>query len=423
VLQFIRSKKVRPGLTKTKIINDPVYGFIKIPSEIVYDLINHPVFQRLRRIKQLGLTYYVYPGAMHTRFQHAIGAAYLMDQAIQSIRLKGIDITDEEAEAALIAILLHDIGHGPFSHALEETIIEGINHENLSEILMKKLNNEFEGKLDLALEIFNNRYHKHFLHQLVSGQLDMDRLDYLRRDSFFTGVTEGIIGSDRIIKMLHVVNDELVVESKGIYSIEKFLIARRLMYWQVYFHKTVIAAEFLLVKILKRAKMLVSEGNELYATPSLDYFLKKTFTAEYLAKNTEEIINHFILLDDDDIMVSAKNWINHSDRVLSYLSGNLINRILPKIKVQKQSFSIDYLKDIREKIGQSLNLTPSEIDYLVFSEEISTGAYSGHENKIRIIYNNGSIEDLATASDIFNMDALLKAEKKYFLSYPKNCGV
>lgn len=411
------------GNSKTKIINDPVYGFIIMPSEIVYSLINHPFFQRLRRIKQLGLTYYVYPGAMHTRFQHAIGAAHLMDQAIQNIRLKGSAISEDECEAALIAILLHDIGHGPFSHALEETIIEGITHEDLSAILMQKLNEEFDGKLELALKIFKNKYGKKFLHQLVSGQLDMDRLDYLRRDSFFTGVTEGIIGSDRIIKMLNVVNDELVVEAKGIYSIEKFLIARRLMYWQVYFHKTVIAAEFLLVKLLKRAKYLVNSGSNLYATPSLDFFLKRHIVKDDLKKDCEEIISKFILLDDDDIMVSAKNWINHEDKILSYLSYSLINRILPKVKVQKQPFLEINIAEIRDITGNNLHLTHNELDYLVFSETISTDAYSESESKIRIMYNDGFIEDMEKASDIFNMDVLLKEEKKYFLSFPKNYGV
>lgn len=413
---------MKSGFTKTKIINDPVYGFIKIPSNLVYDLINHPVFQRLRRIKQLGLTYYVYPGAMHTRFQHAIGATHLMDQAIQNLRLKGISITDEESEAALIAILLHDIGHGPFSHALEETIIEGISHEDLSAILMHKLNNEFNGRLSLALEIFNNKYKKRFLHQLISGQLDMDRLDYLRRDSFFTGVTEGIIGSERIIKMLQVVDDDLVVEAKGIYSIEKFLIARRLMYWQVYFHKTVLAAEFLLVKLLKRAKELVDTGINVYASPPLNYFLKKDICKKELLKK-EETIQNYIMLDDDDIMVSAKTWMNHSDKTLSYLSKALVNRILPKIKVQKQPFDESAVFEIKKKIGQVLQIPDENINYLVFTETITTGAYTEADDKIKIVYNDGYIEDLVKASDIFNMDVLLKAEKKYFLSYPKNCGV
>ncbi|MFO7656785.1 MAG: HD domain-containing protein [Bacteroidales bacterium] len=408
---------------KAKIINDPVHGFIKIPSRLVYELIEHPIFQRLRRIKQLGLTYYVYPGATHSRFQHAIGAAHLMEQAIQNIRLKGIEITDDEAEAALIAILLHDIGHGPFSHALEESIIHNYTHEDLSALLMHRLNDEYNGRLSLALDIFNNRYRKRFLHQLVSSQLDMDRLDYLRRDSFYTGVTEGVIGSDRIIKMLTVDNDQLVVEAKGIYSIEKFLVARRLMYWQVYFHKTVIAAEFMLVKLLQRVKELALSGSEIYATPPLAYFLKNKISKAGISGITDEVTRNFILLDDDDIMVSAKAWMGHPDPVISTLAFNLVNRILPKIKIQKQPFNRQKLEEIKHVVSGCLKWPAEMIDYVVFADIISNNAYSEFDDRIGIIYNSGEIEDITHASDIFNLNALYKTTRKFFLCYPKNCGV
>ncbi len=408
---------------KAKIINDPIYGFIKIPSQFIYELIEHPIIQRLRRIKQLGLTYYVYPGATHTRFQHALGAVYLMDQAIHNIRLKGHEITDEEAEAVLAAILLHDVGHGPFSHALEESIIHHITHENLSALLMQKLNEEFDGKLTPALQIFNNRYDKRFLHQLVSSQLDMDRLDYLRRDSFFTGVTEGVIGSDRIIKMLDVVNDKLVVEAKGIYSIEKFLVARRLMYWQVYFHKTVIAAEFLLMKLLQRAKELTLAGVEVYATPPLEFFMKNKITESDMVGRKDLIIENFVSLDDDDLMVSAKAWSRHSDMVLSQLANNLINRILPKIRIQKKPFDQHVVSMIRKNVIKKYAWPEESIPYFVYTDAISNKAYSQLDDKISILYNDGEIEDIAEASDIFNLNELYKTAKKYFLCYPKNCGV
>ncbi|HJX71096.1 MAG TPA: HD domain-containing protein [Bacteroidales bacterium] len=410
-------------LYKAKIINDPIYGFIKIPSRLVYELIEHPLVQRLRRIKQLGLTYYVYPGATHTRFQHALGAVYLMDQAIHNLRLKGLEITDVEAEAVLVAILLHDIGHGPFSHALEESIIPQITHEDLSALLMQKLNEECNGKLELALRIFDNRYGKKFLHQLVSSQLDMDRLDYLRRDSFFTGVTEGVIGSDRIIKMLDVVNDQLVVEAKGIYSIEKFLVARRLMYWQVYFHKTVIAAEFLLVKLLQRAKELTLSGVEVYGTAPLDFFLKNKISKSDMIARKDLIIENFVSLDDDDLMVSAKAWTKHTDAVLSLLAKNLINRILPKIRIQKKPFEKTFISQIRKNAIREHGWPEEYIDYIVYADVISNKAYSQFDDRISILYNNGEIEDIAEASDIFNLNELYKTAKKYFLCYPKNCGV
>jgi HD superfamily phosphohydrolase len=410
-------------LYKAKIINDPIYGFIKIPSQFIYELLEHPVIQRLRRIKQLGLTYYVYPGATHTRFQHALGAVYLMDQAIHNIRLKGHEITEEESEAVLAVILLHDVGHGPFSHALEESIIHHITHEDLSALLMQKLNEEYKGKLTLALEIFNNRYEKKFLHQLVSSQLDMDRLDYLRRDSFFTGVTEGVIGSDRIIKMLDVVDDQLVVEAKGIYSIEKFLVARRLMYWQVYFHKTVIAAEFLLMKLLQRAKELTMSGVEVFATPPLAFFLKNKISKSDMIARKDLIIENFVSLDDDDLMVSAKAWIKHTDVVLSELAKNLINRILPKIRIQKKPFDKNVISQISKNVIQKYAWPEEYMQYFVYTGTITNKAYSQFDDRISILYNNGEIEDIAEASDIFNLNELYKTAKKYFLCYPKNCGV
>ena len=321
---------------KRKIINDPVHGFVTIPSDFIYDLIEHPWFQRLRRIKQLGLTHFVYPGATHTRFQHTIGALHLMTLAIESIKSKGIRITPQEEEAAYAAILLHDIGHGPFSHALENSIISGISHEYLSRLLMDRLNVEFSGKLDLAISIFNNKYRKKFLHQLVTSQLDVDRLDYIKRDSFYSGVTEGTIGTDRIIKMLNVFNDQLVVEKKGIYSVEKFLIARRLMYWQVYLHKTVIASENLLVRMLQRAKKLADAGHSLFSTPSLSYFLYQRVNAENIQADLDMTIRNFISLDDSDILASAKEWQYHDDKILGLLASDIINRHLPSVRIIDQ---------------------------------------------------------------------------------------
>jgi HD superfamily phosphohydrolase len=408
---------------KRKIINDPVYGFININSDILFDLVEHPWFQRLRRIRQLGLTNLVYPGATHTRMQHAMGAVYLMDQAITVIRAKGTEITDAEAEAATIAILLHDIGHGPFSHALEFSLIENHTHEDISELLMDELNIQFNGKLTLAIEVFKNNYHKKFLHQLVSGQLDMDRLDYLRRDSFFTGVTEGVVGSDRIIKMLNVVDDNLVVEAKGIYSIEKFLIARRLMYWQVYLHKTVLSAENMLVNILKRAKKLSLDGNILFATPALQFFLTRKFSKNDIlpshAEMRTKILENFIRLDDTDIIASTKVWQDHSDKTLSLLCKNINNRVLYKIEMQNTAFPESRLTELKERGKALFNLTDNEIGYFVFSASISNHTYIPSDNRISILLNNGTVTDIAEASDILNVSVLSKAAKKHFLCYPK----
>jgi HD superfamily phosphohydrolase len=407
------------NLTNTlKIINDPVHGFIRISFPLLYNLIEHPIIQRLRRIKQLGLTYYVYPGATHTRFNHALGAMYLMGQAIQNIRIKGFEITDEEEEAATAAILLHDIGHGPFSHTLEESIIENIHHEDISMFLMEQLNTEFQGRLQLAIDIFQNKYKKKFLHQLVSSQLDVDRLDYLKRDSFFTGVTEGVIGSDRIIKMLTITEDNLVIEAKGIYSIEKFLIARRLMYWQVYLHKTVLAAEYLMIMLLKRAKYMAQKTN-LSASRALKIFLTNNYTKEDLFQRKEELLHQFTLLDDSDIFASAKSWMNHSDKVLAKLASDLMNRNLPKIKLQQKPFSQKIIKDIEHLILAHFNIEPEDLKYLVYTGSISNYAYSDHDENIQILYNNGDLLDIGQASDMFDLSVLNKRVEKYFLCYPK----
>jgi len=413
---------------KKKIINDPVYGFIHIPSETLFDLVEHPYFQRLRRIKQLGLTNFVYPGATHTRFQHALGCLHLMDSAIQVIRSKGINITDEEAEAVSIAILLHDIGHGPFSHALEFSIIEQITHEDISGLYLKYFNKLLDGKLDIAIQIFENNYPKKFLNQLVTSQLDMDRLDYLKRDSFFTGVTEGMIGSDRIIKMLNVVDDQLVIESKGIYSIEKFLIARRLMYWQVYLHKTVLAAEQLLVQILKRAKELAAGGNELFATPSLHFFLYNDITRENLYSdkpeyNTFQILDHFSKLDDNDIITSAKIWSDHEDHALSFLCTSMIDRELYRIEIQNEPFEEKYLEQLRQEVKTKLNVNETVLDYFIFTDSVSNNAYLPGEPRIKILEKNGDLTDIAQASDMLNISVLAKTIRKYFLCYPKSIQI
>lgn len=402
---------------KRKIINDPVYGFVTIPNDIVHDLINDPVFQRLRRIKQLGLTNLVYPGALHTRFHHAIGAMHLMTEALHILKSKDIVITDDECNAAIIAILLHDIGHGPFSHALEHSIVKGIHHEDISAMLMDVLNKKFNGKLSLAIKIFRNNYPKKFLHQLVSSQLDMDRLDYLNRDSFFTGVSEGVVSNDRIIKMLNVKNGELVIEAKGIYSIENFLIARRLMYWQVYLHKTVLSAEKLLVNILKRAKELSHNGEDLFASPAFSLFLKNNFTKKDFIKDSS-LLEQFVLLDDYDIMASVKVWTNHSDIILSTLCKNLIDRILYKIELQDKKFSATYEQTLLEKVMKKYKLTKREANYFVFSESVNNSAYNSH-SQIHILQKNGSLIDVAKASDQLNIKMLSKKVVKYFICYPK----
>ena len=408
---------------KRKIINDPVYGFINIPSDIIFDLIEHPYFQRLRRIKQLGLTHFVYPGALHTRFIHALGSMHLMSKAIDVLRLKGHEINSEEAEAVTIAILLHDIGHGPFSHALEHSIVEGVSHEDISILFMKELNIIFDGKLSMAIEIFLNNYHKKFLHQLVSGQMDMDRMDYLRRDSFFTGVSEGVVGSDRIIKMLNINDGNLVIEAKGIYSIEKFLISRRLMYWQVYLHKTVLSAEQMLLSILRRAVYLARSGTKIFSTPSLDYFLYNKITKQeffsYEKVNGKSILDLFANLDDNDFSTSIKYWSDSEDKVLSLLCSSLINRNLFRVKLNEIPFEKGFVEGTLASICKLYDINQSEARYLGIFDTISNFAYTLQETQINILYNNGEIRELSEASDILNIDILSKNVIKHFFIYPK----
>jgi HD superfamily phosphohydrolase len=412
-------------INKRKIINDPVYGFISIPGDFVFDLIEHPWFQRLRNIKQLGLTSFVYPGANHSRFQHGLGALHLMNMAIVTLRTKGVIISPVEEEAVLIAILLHDVGHGPFSHALENSIISGISHEDLSLLLMRKLNETYTGKLDMAIEIFSGTYSRNFLHELISGQMDMDRLDYLRRDSFFTGVIEGSVGSDRIIRMLNVVDDRLVVDEKGIYSLEKFLIARRLMYWQVYMHKTVLSSESLLVKILKRAKELADKGHELYTTPALRFFLYNNIGHSDLTNDGKFtpglIASNFTRLDDTDILISAKYWADHSDKVLSDLSGRLLRRDLYAIELQNDPFPVKRVNELSTKAGKLITISPGLEDYYVFTSSISNLAYTPDAPEVKILLKSGKTAEISTVSDMFDHRFLLERVTKYFLCYPKEC--
>ncbi|MCF8452007.1 MAG: HD domain-containing protein [Pedobacter sp.] len=405
-------------MNKKKIINDPVYGFITIPSELVYDLIQHPYVQRLRYIKQLGMTHLVYPGALHTRFHHALGAMHLMSLAIETIKSKGQAISYEEEEAVMIAILLHDIGHGPFSHALEHTIVDGVSHEHITALLMNNLNREFDGKLTMALEIFNNRYPKTFLHQLVSGQLDIDRLDYLNRDSFFTGVSEGVISFDRIIKMLDVIDDQLVVEEKGIYSIEKFLIARRLMYWQVYLHKTVIAAEQMLVKILERAKELSFEGRNLFSSPCFSYFLKNSVSREEF-RNDPRNLERFTKLDDNDIFTSIKVWADDEDLILSTLCKHLISRNLYKVEISNEPPPVEWINELADRVTDEFEVSDDDTSYFVFTDTIKNNAYHVGDGSINILMKNGSIQDITKASDNSNLEAWAKTVQKYILCYVK----
>lgn len=406
-------------LNKKKIINDPVYGFITIPTDLVFDLIEHPYFQRLRYIKQLGMTHLVYPGALHTRFHHALGAMHLMKLAIDTLKSKGNEITAEEEEAVAIAILLHDIGHGPFSHALEHTIVEGISHEDISMLLMDKLNKQFNGQLDMAISIFNGTYTKGFLHEMVSSQLDMDRLDYLNRDSFFTGVSEGVISSERILKMLNVKDGHIVVEEKGIYSIEKFLVARRLMYWQVYFHKTVIAAEQLLVKILTRSRELALNGHDLFATPALNHFLKKTISRDVFI-NEDHHIETFTALDDTDIISAVKVWALNDDFVLAKLCKDFISRKLYHVDITNELPNDETVAQLSEKAINKYKITAGEAKYFVFKDIILNNAYTAGDGFIRILMKNGTIKDITAASDNSNLEALAKTVKKYILCYSKD---
>ncbi|MBP5458038.1 MAG: HD domain-containing protein [Paludibacteraceae bacterium] len=400
---------------KKKIVNDPVHGFISIPSELQFDIMQHPYFQRLGRIRQLGLSYMVYPGAQHTRFQHSLGAMHLMGEAIAQLRMKGNEITDEEADAVLSAILLHDVGHAPFSHVLENTVVDGVSHEEISLMMMRRINEEFAGRLDMALAIFQNQYPKHFLHQLVSSQLDVDRLDYLIRDSFFTGVVEGAVGTARILKMLNVHDDHLVVESKGIYSIEKFLIARRMMYWQVYYHKTSVAAEQLLINLLRRAKALALSGEELFASPAFSYFLYNKMDKEKFKK--EEIaLQNYAELDDNDILCAIKAWAHHPDRVLSLLARSLMNRRLFKTEVFDEPIPASHFKERMSQYVKELKLTAKEASYLASQDIVSASTYTSdnEDTSINVLYADGSLKDISEASDILNISMMSKKTKKYY---------
>ena len=401
-----------------KIINDPVFGFINIPKGLLYDIVQHPLLQRLTRIKQVGLSSVVYPGAQHTRFQHSLGAFYLMSEAITQLTSKGNFIFDSEAEAVQAAILLHDIGHGPFSHVLEDTIVQGVSHEEISLMLMERMNKEMNGQLSLAIQIFKDEYPKRFLHQLVSGQLDMDRLDYLRRDNFYTGVTEGNIGSARIIKMLDVADDRLVIESKGIYSIENFLTARRLMYWQVYLHKTSVAYERMLISTLLRAKELASQGVELFASPALHFFLYNDINHTEF-HNNPDCLENFIQLDDNDIWTALKVWSNHPDKVLSTLSLGMINRNIFKVENSAEPIGEDRIKELTLQISQQLGITLSEANYFVSTPSIEKNMYDPADDSIDIIYKDGTIKNIAEASDMLNISLLSKKVKKYYLCYQR----
>ncbi len=410
---------------KKKIINDPVYGFISLPGGIIYDLIEHPWFQRLRNIRQLGMAYYVYPGATHTPFQHSLGALHLTKLAIGTLRNKGVEITPEEEEATCITILLHDLGHGPFSHAMEEIIVNGVKHEDLSLLLMRLLNEQFNGKLDLAIDIFTNNYSRKFFHELVSGQIDMDRMDYLRRDSFFTGVIEGSVGSDRIINMLNVVDDTLVIEEKGIYSIEKFLIARRLMYWQVYMHKTVMVAENILTSMFNRAKELVFRPLNIFSTPHLSFFMERDFslTNIHLADNDlkEKIANNFVTLNDSDILVAAKYWSVHDDKILSDLSSRLLKRELFAIELQNFPFEDNKVETIEKMVLNSKKIDVADIDYYVSTGEVYNRIYSPEVPDIKILAKNGEVNSILAVSDMFDIDTIRLKKSKNFICYPKEC--
>jgi hypothetical protein len=408
-------------MKKTKIINDPVYGFISIPSDLILEILSHPYFQRLRHIKQLGLTDYVYPGALHTRFQHALGAMHLMGKVLDTLRVKGTEISDEEYEASQLAILLHDVGHGPFSHALEDVLIPGANHESLSYLMMDRLNASFDGALTLTIKIFRNSYHRKFFHELISSQLDIDRLDYLRRDSFFTGVQEGTIGVDRIIAMLAVHHDHLVVEEKGIYSIESFLNARRLMYWQVYLHKTTVSTERMLVNLIRRAQALVRAGEKLNASDALHLFLQRDISLSVFQENPDAL-TCFGQLDDNDIWGGVKYWRSHSDRILAMLAQMMLERKLFRIKLGAEPIRRNQIEKIRELIMQEYGTLRSESSYLFSHGTVTNEAYAEGQ-EINILMRNGELLDIAQASDLPNIKAISKIVKKNYLCWPKNVSL
>ncbi len=409
-------------MNKNKIFNDPVYGFITIQSELIFDILEHPFFQKQRRIKQVGLTDYVYPGALHTRFHHAIGAMHLMSTTLDNLRSKGHDITPEEFEASLIAILLHDVGHGPFSHTLEHSLLSATPHESLSLLIIEYFDKLFNGKLSLAKKIFIGKYKRRFFHQLVASQLDIDRLDYLNRDSFFTGVSEGTIGADRIIKMIDVHNDQIVVEEKGIYSIENFLSARRLMYWQVYLHKTSISAEKMLSNIIQRAKDLFQKGDQLFTTPALRLFLEKDITLKDFKKN-QQYLDAFCSLDDFDIWAGIKMWVHHEDRILSFLSRCMLDRKLYKVKLSNKPFSRTLIKELEKRIQQEMAITPEEVKYFMDDGFLTNAAYISGGQTINILTKENKVVDVAKASDLPNIKAMSKIVKKYYLCWPKNVNL
>ena len=405
-------------MNDSKIISDPVFGFIKVPRGLLLSIVRHPLFQRLTRIKQLGLTSVVYPGAQHTRFQHSLGAFCLTSEAILSLTLKGVFIFESEAEAVQAAILMHDIGHGPFSHVLENTLIHGISHEDISLMMMNQIDHDLGGQLALAISIFKDEYPKRFLHQLISSQLDMDRLDYLRRDSFFTGVTEGNIGSARIIKMLNVVDDNLVVDYKGIYSIENYLTSRRLMYWQVYLHKTTVACEKQLISLLSRAKYLARQGEHLFAPPSLQYFLYNEVDREHFMTH-DDALHYYELLDDNDIWSSIKVWTTHSDPILSLLARDLIERRIFKVEVRNEPVEEAEIAKIQRTIATQIGITYEEASYLVNVSTVQKDMYDIHDDHISILYKDGSIKDITEASEILNISLLSKKIRKYYLCYQR----
>ncbi|MCX6171537.1 MAG: HD domain-containing protein [Flavobacterium sp.] len=401
---------------KLKIFNDPIYGFITIPNSLIYDLIQHPYFQRLRRISQMGLSYLVYPGAHHTRFHHALGAMHMMQKAVEVLRFKEVVISKEEENALYITILLHDIGHGPFSHAMEHSIVEEVNHESISLLFMNQLNEEFGGQLQLAIQVFKGEYHRKFMLQLISSQLDMDRMDYLKRDSFYSGVAEGNINSDRLIQMMNVVDDVLVMEEKGIYSIEKFLMARRLMYWQAYLHKTSLVAELTLTKTLQRAKELLNKGIAIECSRPLKYFMEHKITLENFSTTD---LNTFSQLDDYDIISALKEWQYHDDFIVSSLSKMIINRDLSKVKLNNEKFPTEVLEEMTTRFAKEHNITQQEAKYFIFKGKIKNQAYNKDADPIRILKKDRTIEDVVEASDQLNLKALSKPVTKYFVCFPK----
>nr|WP_294931084.1 HD domain-containing protein [uncultured Flavobacterium sp.] len=403
-------------INKLKIFNDPIYGFISIPNELIYDLIQHPYFQRLRRISQMGLSYLVYPGANHTRFHHALGCMHLMQKAIETLRFKDVAISPEEENALYIAILLHDIGHGPFSHAMEKSIVEDVHHEAISLLFMNQLNDEFDGRLSLAIQVFKGDYHRKFMLQLISSQLDMDRMDYLKRDSFYTGVAEGNVNSERLIQMMNVVDGVLVIEEKGIYSVEKFLLSRRLMYWQAYLHKTSLVAELILMKVLKRAKELTLKGISLPCSEPLQFFMQNKITLEdFNAEN----LDLFSQLDDFDIISALKVWQRQDDFILSTLSKMIINRDLLKIKMSGEKIPTEEVQELKEKFAREHNISQLEADYFIFRGKIKNQAYSKEAEPIRIFKKDKTIEDVVEASDQLNLKSLSKLVTKYYICFPK----